>query len=148
MRNAQFSQKAAIKENIISQLKDEELKIISLAENYKNIYWEEEGKEFFFNGEMFDVVKRKEINGKEFLYCINDKKEKVLIDNYNLITKHNSSSDKKGGNNIDDAFNLFVSRDEKENDQHFILIINKFHSLVSYLSEGKDDTISPPPKAA
>ncbi len=92
-------QKEAIKEKILSQLKDEELEIISLNDNHKIIYWEEEGKEFLFKGEMYDVVKRKIINNEVVLYCIHDKKEKMLVDNYNLITEHNSSSEKKGKNN-------------------------------------------------
>ena len=146
MRHFQHEQKEAIKEKIFQNLKDEELQSISLSDN-QNIYWEEDGKEFLLNGEMYDVVKTKTVNGKVILYCINDKKEKALIDNYNLITKHNSSSDKKGKNNIDNSFNLFVYHDEKNSDQYFILAANKFHSFVSHLTESIDDNISPPPKA-
>ena len=146
MRHFQHEQKEAIKEKIFQNLKDEELQSISLSDN-QNIYWEEDGKEFLLNGEMYDVVKRKIINGKVVLYCINDKKEKELVDNYNLITKHNSSSDKNGKNNIDNSFNLFVYHDEKNSDQYFILAANKFYSFVSHLTESIDDNISPPPKA-
>ena len=58
------------------------MEVISLSGN-KEIYWEEKGKEFMFKGEMYDVVKTKTVNGKVMLYCINDKKEKALVDNYN-----------------------------------------------------------------
>jgi hypothetical protein len=146
MRHFQHEQKEAIKEKIFQNLKDEELQSISLSDN-QNIYWEEDGKEFLLNGEMYDVVKTKTVNGKVILYCNNDKKEKALIDNYNLITKHNSSSDKKGKNTIDNSFNLFVYHDEKNSDQYFILAANKFHSFISHLTESIDDNISPPPKA-
>ena len=146
MRHFQHEQKEAIKEKIFQNLKDEELQSISLSDN-QNIYWEEDGKEFLLNGEMYDVVKTKTVNGKVILYCNSDKKEKALIDNYNLITKHNSSSDKKGKNTIDNSFNLFVYHDEKNSDQYFILAANKFHSFISHLTESIDDNISPPPKA-
>lgn len=146
MRHFQHEQKEAIKEKIFQNLKDEELQSISLSDN-QNIYWEEDGKEFLLNGEMYDVVKTKTVNGKVILYCINDKKEKALIDNYNLITKHNSSSDKKGKNNIDNSFNLFVYHDEKNNYVYFTRGSNNFPSFDFRLPENLMDNISPPPKA-
>ena len=146
MRYFQSEQKDVIKEKILNQLKEEELQVITLSDN-KEIYWEEKGEEFLFKGEMYDVVKTKTVNGKVMLYCINDKKEKLLIDNYNQVTKHNSSSDKKGKNTIDNSFNLFVYQDEK-NVEHFAFRdLNKFYSIVPHLARGIDDNISPPPKA-
>ena len=145
MRHTQLEQKKAIKERMISQLKDEELEVISSGN--KNIYWEEEGKEFLFNDEMYDIVKTKMINGKVILYCINDKKEKTLIDNYNLITKNNSSSDKKGKAAFDNFFNLFVDVKENHSGLNFSFISKIFHSFDSRLSENAAEQISPPPKA-
>lgn len=40
--------------------------------------WEEKGKEFVYKGSMYDVVSCVEKDGKLFLKCINDKKEKEL----------------------------------------------------------------------
>lgn len=147
LRHSQFVQKEVIKEKILSQLKDDELKIISLTDDHQQIFWEESGKEFLFNGEMYDVVKTKTVNGKVMLYCINDKKEKILIDNYNQVTKHNSSADKKGKNAIDNSFNLFVYQDEKNIKLFAIHDLNKFYSIVPHLASGIDDNTSPPPKA-
>ena len=96
---------------------------------------------------MYDVVKTKTVNGKVMLYCINDKKEKELVDNYNLVTKHNSSSDKKGKNTIHNSFNLFVYQGEKNGEQFAIHDLNKFYSIVPHLTQGIDDNTSPPPKA-
>lgn len=146
MRHFQDEQKEAIREKILAELKDEQLAVISVNNN-QNIYWEEEGKEFLLNGEMYDVVKTKIVNGKAMLYCINDKKEKSLIDNYNLITKNNSSSDKKGKAAFDNSFNLFVDVKENHSGLNFALISKIFHSFDSPLSENAAEQISPPPKA-
>jgi hypothetical protein len=146
LRHSQSVQKEAIKEKIVSQLKEEELQVISLTDN-KQIFWEENGKEFLFNGEMYDVVKTRSVNGKMMLYCIDDKKEKALVDNYNLITKQNSSSDKKGKSTVDNSFNLFVYQDEKNGEHFAICDLNKFYSIVPHLTQGVDDNVSPPPKA-
>ena len=147
LRHSQSLQKEVIKEKILSQLKEEELKIISASDNHQQIYWEEEGKEFLFKGEMYDVVKTKIVNGKVMLYCINDKKERELVDNYNLITKHNSSSDKKGKNTIDNSFNLFVYQDETTGKSCFTYLSNNFSFINFNLPENLIDNISPPPKA-
>jgi len=146
LRHSQSLQKDVIKEKIVNQLKEEELQVISLSDN-KEIFWEEDGKEFLFKGEMYDVVKTKSVNGKVMLYCINDKKEMSLIDNYNLITKHNTSSDKKEKNSIDNSFNLFVYQDKNNGEHYATLDLNKFYSIVPHLAEGIDDNTSPPPKA-
>lgn len=147
IRHSQSVQKGIIKEKILRQLKDDELEIISLTDNYNKIYWEEEGKEFFYNGAMYDVVKTKTINNKVMLYCINDKKEKNLIDDYNLITKHNSSSDKKGKNTFDSSVNLFVIDDEKKSDVYFTYIKNNFSFRDIYLPKILIDNLFSPPKA-
>lgn len=146
MRHQQHEKKESIKEKIFVQLKDEVLDAISLPENQQKISWEEEGKEFSLNGEMYDVVKTKIINGKVVLFCINDKKERALIDNYNLLTKQNSSPDKKGKNTVDNSINLFVYSEEA-NVQHPQISCTQFSSFTSPLAINIADKVSPPPKA-
>lgn len=145
MRYSQKEQKEYIKEKILGQLKEEDLEIVSPGN--QNIYWEEKGKEFSLNGEMYDVVKAKTVNGKTMLYCINDKKEKALIDNYNLITKNNSSPDKKNKNGFDNSFNFFLNSIEKASALNFASAVISFHSFDSQLCDNIAEHISPPPKA-
>ena len=146
LRQSQERQKEIIKQTILSQLKDEELDIISLNNNQQKIYWEEDGKEFLFNGEMYDVVKSKTVNGKILLYCINDKKEKALVDRYNSITKHNSSSDKKS-KTIDNSITLFFQEKENADNVGDKKLIKYFFSYKSPLPQNLMDKNYPPPKA-
>ena len=81
------------------------------------------------------------------MYCINDKKEKALIDKYNLITKHNSSQDKKGKNNIDNSINLFVIEDNDDHHFCFDYPPNIFFPFSSSLEDISIDHLSPPPRA-
>ena len=145
IRYHQHEQKELIKEKLVRELKDEELEIITLNDDQK-IYWEEDGKEFLLNGEMYDVVKIKSVNDVKTLYCINDKKEKALIEKYNLVTKHNSSSDKKGKNTFDNSFNLFVYTDEV-NAPGFLLCLQTFSFPNAVLPQAMIKQVSPPPKA-
>ncbi len=147
LRNAQYSQKAAIKEKILNRLKENELQVISLTVNQQNIFWEEEGKEFLFNGGLYDVVKIKKVNGEVILYCINDKTEKALIEKYGDITKHNSSPDKKAKLNLDNSINLFIYQNEVATTDFPLLISNNFSPFNLSLPCNITDKISPPPKA-
>ncbi len=146
-RQQQAEQKRSVKKIIFSQMKDDELTIISFTDNVQHIFWVEEGKEFHYKGEMYDVVRSKTINGKVLLYCINDKIEKNLIDKYNLVAKHNSSGDKKGKINFNNSINLFVYADEIKCDINFIILTNTHSFFDSELSENIIDKVSPPPKA-
>lgn len=147
IRHSQNLQKRSIKQKIKSQLTDKHLQIISLTDNKKEIYWEEEGKEFFFKGEMFDVVKTKILNGNILLYCINDKKEKELVNHYNTLTKENSSTDKKSKIKPDNSTNLFLV----EHDQSALTFVEftdlEFSNLQVILPVNNTEKISPPPKA-
>ena len=127
-------------------MKEEDLIIISLTDNAHQIFWEEEGREFHYKGEMYDVIKSKTVGGKVLLYCINDKIEKILIDKYNLIANHNSSSDKKGKFSLDNTITLFVYAEETGN--LFISSVKKQYSFfIEDSNTGLKQILSPPPKA-
>ncbi|MDQ6758056.1 MAG: hypothetical protein M3004_14125 [Bacteroidota bacterium] len=132
---------------IQNQITFNELEKICYSDNQQKIYWEDEGKEFLFNRQMYDVVNTKVENGKTILYCVKDKKEKEIIDRYNLITKNNSSAGKKAKAIVDNTFNLFVYQNEKNNVSFAILHLDKYFPPDTFLSNGIEDTVSPPPKA-
>ncbi|TAL57620.1 MAG: hypothetical protein EPN85_13695 [Bacteroidetes bacterium] len=60
--------------------------------NIKNIVFKEEGKEFVYNGEMYDI--KSIIRDGDFVifHCINDKTEKQLLAGLQTHVKNNSDS--------------------------------------------------------
>ena len=60
------------------------------------IEWEEEGKEFYLHGELFDVAKIKNVAGKTFIYCINDKKEEKLLQDLAQTIKSQTDNNGSG----------------------------------------------------
>src|SRR4029079_12891061 len=48
--------------------------------------WEND-KEFVYNGELYDVIKKKNVNGSLVIQCIKDKKETHLVDDYVKVSK-------------------------------------------------------------
>lgn len=145
LRQSQLSHKKEIKKKLRSQLSNHQLDVISLTDNLKKIHWVKPGKEFWFHGEMYDVVRRQVIDGNEIMYCINDKEEKALVDNYNSMTKNNSNSDKQGKSSAQNIITLFVYEDETVS-SFFRLVANRFFSYNSSLPRNLVDKISPPPK--
>lgn len=51
------------------------------ADRYQaDIEWEEEGREFYLHGQLYDVAYTKTIDGKKYIYCLNDAREEKLLD--------------------------------------------------------------------
>jgi hypothetical protein len=84
----QYRVKEEIKEKIISSLPENELiqVKISLAD-HKKLTWMEDGKEFRYDGNMYDVVKIKRSSGITCYYCFNDEKESKLFANLDKMVK-------------------------------------------------------------
>ena len=52
-------------------------------------------REFKFNGDMYDIVKKEENVKQLFLYCINDTKEKKLEEEFEKVIHKNSTENKQ-----------------------------------------------------
>jgi hypothetical protein len=65
-----------VQEHLQAGLPESSLEIIA---NNPNINWEENGKEFILDGELYDVVHTTNSCGKIFYYCLSDIKEKQLL---------------------------------------------------------------------
>ena len=66
-----------MKKQLLANMPDDTLELICQEDN--DIRWEEQDKEFYLNGRLFDVARIEKINGKTWLYCIGDKKEHQLV---------------------------------------------------------------------
>lgn len=86
--------KEAIERELLTHIPDSSLDVI-IAENWDNkLEWEEKGKEFSLNEEMYDVARIEIKDGKTYLYCINDKKEKEFLNNLVKAVNHDSKKEK------------------------------------------------------
>ena len=65
-------------------------------------------REFKYNGEMYDVVKKEEDDKQVFLYCINDEKEKNLEEEFEKAVHKNSSENKQRSVSYN-YFNILLS---------------------------------------
>lgn len=66
--------------------------IVGTTENIKKIIWEKENKEFWFDGELYDLIRVEEKQGVKHYYCLSDKNEQHIIATMdNLIISNNGS---------------------------------------------------------
>ena len=144
---SQYQLKEQMEEAIHNNLTEKEMEVICYTDNSKDIFWEEEGKEFSFKGEMYDVVKTALVKGKKLIYCVNDKKEKLLIEKYNTLTKNNSRNSKKQKNTTPQFVTLFVYESKEINTCVYVSTTTRVDFYHSSLAKGVSQKSFPPPKA-
>lgn len=96
-----YHAKQLAKEQLLQQIPDAALTKISTTDK---IYWEEEGKELRFNGQMFDVVREKTENGKAYLLCVSDEKEDGLFMELSDLIKVNTDANTTGKHSLNLKF--------------------------------------------
>jgi len=110
--------RSEFKEKIKTSLANRALDIFEW-EAIKNIVsWEEEGKEFWLKGQLYDVVMQKSIGSKKYIYCLNDAKEEQIVEQQSKITSNANSS---GENHKTLKFNL----------PDFILLLNEVKPVAA-----------------
>jgi hypothetical protein len=84
------------KESMMEKIKQgvKEVDLSKIPANSEGIYWLEDGKEFYYNNHIYDLVKEKTINGQKTLLCIEDDKEETILDTKNGVSKQNSAPEK------------------------------------------------------
>ena len=130
---------------LLAHIPESSLEVIIAEEVADKIEWEEKNKEFSLDGILYDVARIEKKEGKTFLYCINDKKEKQLLDN--IVKAINKNHDnKQGRNNIKSILLDLVCMSEEEEPVPF-----SDPSTYSYfnviLVSSFEEIHSPPPKA-
>lgn len=96
----QYELKEQAERVLLSKLNDDLFEKIDAAT--PGLVWEEEGKEFHLKGQLYDVAKSTTRNGVKILYCINDKNEDLLIENFlkDFKTAKDNSSDKNTSHSL------------------------------------------------
>ncbi|HEU4902335.1 MAG TPA: hypothetical protein VFT06_06060 [Flavisolibacter sp.] len=81
--------KREMKKTLLIAEKEDLVHFSFSPEELAELNWEN-NHEFFYRGEMFDVLEQKERSGRVIISCISDQKEKALVDAY-LQTGKSSS---------------------------------------------------------
>jgi hypothetical protein len=146
--------KEEAKEKIIGLLpKDKLVKLSFLKIDINNLEWEEEGKEFYFEGKLYDVVSTETDEVTYTFYCFPDEKETVVYDEILKLSKsHQDELPQK--NSMASFLNLLllkytlpqIFQFEHKSIVEKSLFIKYFHLPIIYSSILTSPFIPPPNK--
>jgi len=118
-----------------------------IGENKIDFKWIHSG-EFSYNGGMYDIVKKEEKGNHLFLYCINDKKEKKLEEEYAKKIQDNSTNSKH--RQLSNHLNILLSEPVQAEKLSFAPVHDYRHSIAcsDFYNSVQLDIPSPPPRIA
>jgi len=137
--------KEEVKERIIKTLPDNELSMIKISSGDKEkIKWLEEGKEFRYNGNMYDVVRIKKGIDATYYYCFNDKKEYKLLAHLDKLVKEQTDNSQSRTNQKKQEITYFFQKTLSiprlvEIPVLYFALPSRYQSIVT-------DVLSPPPR--
>jgi len=141
----QYIIKEEMERELLAYIPDSSLEVFVAEEFGDKIVWEEENKEFSIEGVLYDVARIKKSDGKTFLYCINDKQEKQLLDGLAKAVNANHGN-KQEKNNIKSLLVDLVCMNNEE--QSTFLSIPSIYSRFNVILVSSFEEINiPPPKA-
>ena len=141
----QYIIKEQIEKELLANIPDSSLEVINAEQFADKIEWNENEKEFSLDGVLYDVVRIKSSEGKTFLYCINDKQEKQLLDNLAKAVNANHGN-KQEKNNIKSLLLDLVCMNDEEESKSFSVPSTYSIFNVTLVSSFEEISI-PPPKA-
>ncbi|MGB3947378.1 MAG: hypothetical protein WBM13_05320 [Bacteroidia bacterium] len=103
--------KTAIKQTLTAN----QLTVIEIYKTGQNqLIWKEKNKEFYYKGELYDIVKTEEKTESIIYYCINDKQEEQLFEHLeehvnNYMSENHFSKKSSSKKNHFDSIKLYLS---------------------------------------
>ncbi len=106
-------------------------------------------REFKYNGDMYDIVKKEETDKQLIVHCINDTKEKKLEEEFEKRVHKNSSEDKRLPVNINIINSLFSEPIQSEQIKNDLVYEQSFNNWrTDFYQSLFLDIPSPPPRLA
>ena len=130
---------------LLAHIPESSLEVFVAEELGDKIVWEDDNKEFSIDGVLYDVARIKKIGEKTFLYCINDKKEKQLLDSLTKAVNANHGN-KQEKNRIKSLLVDIVCLNDQEESVSFSIPLLYSSFNVSLVSSFEEINL-PPPKA-
>jgi len=139
----QYIIKEEMEKEMLTRIPESSLEVIVAEDLGDKILWQEDNKEFSIDGVLYDVARIKKSEGKTFLYCLNDKQEKQLLDGLTKAVNANHGN-KQEKNSIKSLLADLVCMNDEE--QSTIFSVPSSYSLfnVTLVSSFEEINILPP----
>jgi predicted transcriptional regulator len=137
--------KGKIEKELLANIPASSLEVFVAEELGNKILWEEDNKEFSINGILYDVARIERVDEKTFLYCINDKQEKQLLDDLAKAVNANHGNKQEKNNIKSLLLDLVCMSDEEESKTFSVPSAYSYFNVT--LVSSFEEINSPPPKA-
>ncbi len=149
----QYQIQKEIKTEIKQQLDPSECTIITIPKHeLNNIAWEDEGEEFYYKEELYDIIRSTETKDSITFCCINDQKEEELLEKLNdHIDRHSIEHKSLKNRNAKKINNPVKKLFFEVASSSFLSITNQsitFPSDYFYYTPVFIEIVSPPPELA
>jgi hypothetical protein len=142
---AQICIKEEIKEKIIHNLPESELTLIKIPSGtHEKIIWMEEGREFRYQGNMFDVVRINKRADTTYYYCFSDVKESTLMAGLDKLVKDQTDNAQSRTNQKKQEITYFFEKALPT--QCLTEITVSYFNFSSRYKSIDTDVLSPPPR--
>lgn len=137
--------KEAAAERLFSKLDDKEFQKIDASSS--NISWEEEGKEFYLGGQLYDVAKKVTVNGRTILYCINDAQEEMLLKKIlkDLSPQPDQTGNKDGKHSVKTQAQDFTLTANTYLEENVCCVNNNYAEYLCSIIKITKEVNTPPP---
>jgi hypothetical protein len=139
--------KEQVKKQLLATISLSSLDMIDAIANKDLIQWEDPGKEFYLHGQLYDVARIMNRNGRIYLYCLNDKKEEQLLENLsNQVKASNDAANDNGGRHVV-KFQIpdFVVFSNEMPANHSLLISKEYAPCTIKIVSSFREVVTPPP---
>jgi hypothetical protein len=117
----------------------------ALGDMKGEIEWEDEGSEFWFNGQLYDVVGQTTIQGKTYSYCINDLKEEEIVNAYINTIRKRSNPGQQEKSLVTIFTPIFLENEPPLVKKIGLPVQTGFHSYKESVLHRMTEIFSPPP---
>jgi hypothetical protein len=140
-----IGEKERLEQRILSTMPESECEIINLTANAGQIQWEKAGAVFILNGVMYDITKKKILNGIIYAYCITEQKEMEMVADCSL--KFHSAGDGAAVLNLAFSAEYMLQNNESNIKTPLPCSLPVSSAYITALTQRGKDILLPPPRA-
>ena len=139
--------RSEIKEQLESGIQQTSLELIIQEDN--DLTWQEDGKEFYINGRLYDVARKEIQNGRTLLYCLPDINEQDLVQDLSSFLKAGTESNNDGKAThytLKFQLNDYILHAVEKNIFSTDVLLKVFPSYSKAISSMPSEVEGPPPR--
>jgi hypothetical protein len=138
--------KREMKQQLRQHLPENDIIMFTYNERNASLFSFEDENEFTYGGTMYDILKKEEIDGTTIFYCVDDKRETLLLQAF-LKHQNTERSHKTKVQNICQFSAVLYQSSDNNNSLNFTFFTTRHKSFCTCLyPQNTSEVLKPPPQ--